>query len=940
LGAKVGQLAAVILPAVVVGASTYRPRWEYKYNQFGSLQQIRDNIAQVSPTDIRYDHNGVAGDDTRTTNFQFDSLGRQRFRILPSGLQEEMRYDDFGRQVLHISFEGRVKRSVYSDIAQDGGRMVREEYFRTLADYNAFVAGSGLAAGKKWEQIRSTVDGFGRTVNVTHAYHDGANASQQPTTIVTSDVFTNAYDAEGRVIQETSPAGKIRYEYDVLGRKTRTFTEPTAAATVITDVTYQYNSLSRLSRVTTVTRNGQPVDSNTSLAGNQPEVTNYFFDLLGRMDRTELPGGVVEDYTFDAMDRLDKIAHFQSDADNTDLSNNPRRALFDYAYLADGRRSQLQETFWLDTDNNAGTADVPRTTQYDWVYDAAGRLTQESINHWTNAGALADAVDLTETFTLDLVGNRTMRSVNRQGTANDQSFVSTYDVNDRIIEEKRFANLTGTGAYDQRTLYTFTSTEQTGKLVKNGSDVNVSQQLITYGLTGQLEQVISELLSGATVNERKRVQYRYDDQGIRFLSIEATDANKDGDFIDAGEPGDTTEYLIDHQNATGYAQTITELVKNASGQPTKRTTYIFGTDEITQTVATLNPSTGLVTGTPVTLTFGHDGHGSVRVLFDTLGAISQIATYSAYGQMLAVHNRLSALVGTTEATFASTLGYSGEPFDARIGQQYLRARFYTPSTGRFDRLDPFAGNANDPFSFHKYGFVHGDPVMGIDPTGLMTLSSSIAGISVGSILMAGVSGYVLAGIYAANQFGFIETPDEPTGFVEGMVPFWGSGKNFLYNINNGNYLSATANALFFMTDFLLAKSAVKLIQNAATNGWKAMASPGVVWAVWGLPQKVWASRAPNHFMWQVGRYVYDATRIKGVMTVTRELAENSASYATWRLRLSIPLPAIFTQAANTCGATGGSCLTNMITALEAAGVPEVLQTLVKSVYAYEESDGL
>ncbi|MDR2441818.1 MAG: hypothetical protein LBE12_20875 [Planctomycetaceae bacterium] len=46
--------------------------------------------------------------------------------------------------------------------------------------------------------------------------------------------------------------------------------------------------------------------------------------------------------------------------------------------------------------------------------------------------------------------------------------------------------------------------------------------------------------------------------------------------------------------------------------------------------------------------------------------------------------------------------YSGEQFDSKIGQQYLRARYYDPATGKFNHLDPFFGNLNDPQSLHKY----------------------------------------------------------------------------------------------------------------------------------------------------------------------------------------------------------------------------------------------
>ena len=100
--------------------------------------------------------------------------------------------------------------------------------------------------------------------------------------------------------------------------------------------------------------------------------------------------------------------------------------------------------------------------------------------------------------------------------------------------------------------------------------------------------------------------------------------------------------------------------------------------------------------------------------------------------MLAVHGPDAIAVAITERL--SSLGYSGEHFDAKAQQQYLRARFYDPANGRFNRLDPFAGNMQDPQSLHKYAYVHADPIQGVDPTGLfnaVTVSISID-ISVGA----------------------------------------------------------------------------------------------------------------------------------------------------------------------------------------------------------------
>jgi RHS repeat-associated protein len=134
---------------------------------------------------------------------------------------------------------------------------------------------------------------------------------------------------------------------------------------------------------------------------------------------------------------------------------------------------------------------------------------------------------------------------------------------------------------------------------------------------------------------------------------------------------------------------------------------------------------------------GHDGHGSVRVLYnlaETVANAAQVLTFSAYGQMLAVHAVVGGAVATQAASLTS-LGYSGEHFDAQAAQQYLRARYYDPATGTFNRLDPFSGNMHDPQSLHKYLYVHGDPVQGVDPLGLF---AGLVGLAVSVAIGGGV----------------------------------------------------------------------------------------------------------------------------------------------------------------------------------------------------------
>ena len=167
--------------------------------------------------------------------------------------------------------------------------------------------------------------------------------------------------------------------------------------------------------------------------------------------------------------------------------------------------------------------------------------------------------------------------------------------------------------------------------------------------------------------------------------------------------GTTTTYLVDGNNPTGYAQILEEL-NGAS----LRKSYTLGLDVISQ-----------FEDASYRDTFVYDGHGSTRVLIrDNAG--NEIYDYDAYGNA----------IGFEPATASTSILYSGEQTDAS-GRQYLRARYYDPGTGRFNRLDDFEGNDDDPQSLHKYLYVGGDPILFADPSGrTLTIASTQATISV------------------------------------------------------------------------------------------------------------------------------------------------------------------------------------------------------------------
>jgi len=100
-----------------------------------------------------------------------------------------------------------------------------------------------------------------------------------------------------------------------------------------------------------------------------------------------------------------------------------------------------------------------------------------------------------------------------------------------------------------------------------------------------------------------------------------------------------------------------------------------------------------------------DALGSVRQEVDGAGAVTAAREWTPYGVELG-----AAQPG---------LGYTGEYWDAAVGSQYLRARWYDARTGRFTRPDAFFGSIRLPSSLHQYVYVRNMPTLLTDPSGLV-----------------------------------------------------------------------------------------------------------------------------------------------------------------------------------------------------------------------------
>jgi RHS repeat-associated protein len=100
-----------------------------------------------------------------------------------------------------------------------------------------------------------------------------------------------------------------------------------------------------------------------------------------------------------------------------------------------------------------------------------------------------------------------------------------------------------------------------------------------------------------------------------------------------------------------------------------------------------------------------DALGSVRQLTDANASVTLAKSYEPFGAVL-----------TSAGNGTSIFGWAGEARDAS-GLVFLRARYYSVTTGRFFVRDSWPGNVQMPGTLHPYLYGMNNPTMYTDPTG-------------------------------------------------------------------------------------------------------------------------------------------------------------------------------------------------------------------------------
>jgi RHS repeat-associated protein len=731
----------------------------------GTFTQVQYNaLGQQSATIDAKNH---------TTSYTYDLDGHLTQTSYPDGTSDSTTYDKNGNRLTTTDRAGhttafaydalnRLTSTTYADNSATSNTYDAIGQVLTSKDANGHVTSYAYDAAGRRTSVTDTqnhvttfsYDDAGNQIAVTdansHTTQSVYDAANRRTKVLypDSNFETTGYDALGRVLSRTDANGlTTQFGYDALGR----LTSVTDAHQI---TSYAYDEVGN--RIT-------QTDANT-------HTTSYAYDQRGRRIQRKLPLGQTESYAYDNNGNLSSRTDFNGhtttygydnlnrllakNADAFFVTNHLGAATVTYTYNALGQRATMADasgtsTYAYDARNRLITKATPEGT-LSYTYDAAGDV--KTIHSSNASGAnLAYAYDtLNRLATVTDANGATGYSYDNVGNLagfsypNGVAHAYTYDTRNRLTNlsaAKGTTQLAGYGYLLDASGHRLSVTELSGRTVNYGYD-NL------YRLTGEAIAADPNSVNGS-------VGYGYDAVGNRLqktstlpgfpgatssynandeLATDTYDANGnttastglsyaydfenhlvqqagltivydgDGNRVSKTGSSGTTQYLVDELNPTGYAQVVDELQNGSVAR-----TYTWGLELVAQSRPQTSPNPSLVNY------YVFDGHGSVRALTNTSGAVTDTYDYDAFGNLLHSSTTLSS---PTPNNYL----FTGEQFDPDLNLYFNRARYLNVSTGRFWSMDGFEGSVSDPQSLHKYVYSQNDGVNKSDPTGRDTIA--------------------------------------------------------------------------------------------------------------------------------------------------------------------------------------------------------------------------
>lgn len=750
------------------------------YDANNNLASVTRNVVETNQQAITSYSYDPKGEPTKVTDplshnwqFGYDSQGDLASATSPAGHKTTSTFDVDSRKTSTTSARG-------NDPGANAVAYTAQIQSDAFGDPTKITDPGGHATTLVYDGNRNLTDVTDRDGRHTQYSYDAAGELTQVTRGDGSTQKT-AYDSNGRITSQTDGLNNpTAYGYDPLGRLT-SVTDPLSRSetfgydaagnrTGITDqagqqTTLGYDAASQLTSVSYQSGNPAPVsftydgDGRRTGMSDATGSTSYAYDSLGRLKSSTSGAGQQTSYSYDLASQLTAVAYPPArQALNLGGSGNfinVATGTVARTYDSDGNLTTVTDwlgnktTFGYDSEGHLTAETRPNGTSGSYSYDANGAMTGlNDVGGAISYGRTAE--ELLASTTGGLVGSQTYGydGAARLTGLNSTAGAFRYDAADNAT---KISSATVSGAPLAATTQTFDAANELLSTAQN----NTQQTGYAYDMRGDRTSATASATHSS---------YTYD-QARELIGYSSTTNT-------TGLPGGPTSTMQAQYTNDGDGLRQTKTVNNSLTNETYDLSgslplmiedgpnaYITGPEGL--------PIEQIAPGSTVQY-FSHDQQGSTTALTDAQGHTVATYTYDSYGKQTSP---------TSSAT--NPFGYDGQYTDNETGLQYLRARYYDPTTGQLLTRDPLAATTRQPYSY-----AGDNPIDSADPTGLMCA----LGYCLGFHPLAGLEGLANFGAGAAN----VVVSAISLGHLGVPQPFCGGLLGVSYTIGEGTAVAEAA----------------------------------------------------------------------------------------------------------------------------------------------------